>query len=699
MISFLKSRRNRILVSIIIFFLIALLLQITLSFIIYKSKNKIVTYLNEILGYTITLDNIEFGFLKGLHLKGLSVFYNNQRNATLFFKDIYIHTKIITSILKNEIVIGRINLNEGILLSRKEREGINFQIIFSDVYKNITDSKSTKLRISINDLTIRVGLLKVISINDEFNSDGTVILLKNIHISMNPFGKVKFKSNLRFTSKLPEENYLSGFLKNKNIIQDLKYFMEGTISNKNMIVDSMLLKLGKEQIIGSGLIKDFAERNPYIDIRLMASIISINNIAFINENFNIEGYLSLSLMVNGLLDNMKLFLNGNVYDCNVKYQLRDNEILNIDNINGVIEYKNQLINFKNINLKLNNLPLNIKLKIDLNDPHILLTVSLFKDFLTAQNIPLQNLEVMFKGKVKERLTGDLEIKTTYIRNDQNFTMQAKLNNIEFDYSNLKEKYFKIDKIDFIKDNIENIQKLNFENFNSKVELYKNRINIKEINFQGYNGRLNGQINIDLKDKLMLNFFLNGRQLDIRKLTHGLRLTNKFLSGNLDTKITFNNYSKEFLRGNCYIKDGIIDLSALTEFVKVPALENVSFEIAHIYFGVSKNIVKIRGIKLSSQDIKLNAYWDIKNKIDGALNIKISSTLLNNSPEFRRLLTLAEIKKPYIDFRFLLGGIPKTMRLIWMKGEFKERLEEELPTWVKKKIEMNLDKMINDLSSR
>jgi methionine synthase II (cobalamin-independent) len=37
--------------------------------------------------------------------------------------------------------------------------------------------------------------------------------------------------------------------------------------------------------------------------------------------------------------------------------------------------------------------------------------------------------------------------------------------------------------------------------------------------------------------------------------------------------------------------------------------------------------------------------------------------------------------------------------MWMKGDFKEKLEQESPEWVKRRIEMGLDKMVDDLSNR
>lgn len=103
------------------------------------------------------------------------------------------------------------------------------------------------------------------------------------------------------------------------------------------------------------------------------------------------------------------------------------------------------------------------------------------------------------------------------------------------------------------------------------------------------------------------------------------------------------------------------------------------------------------MKLNNPDIMLDASWNTNGKIDGLLNLEVSSELLSQSRPFKKLLNLTRTKKPYIDFDFSLGGIPKTVRAMWMKGEFKDKIKEGLPAWVKRKIERELDNLVEELS--
>lgn len=702
MSSFLKSRRSRILTTLLILFLSLLFIERLISRKLYESKNKIEDYLSKSIGYSVTLDDVTFSFIKGIHLKGLSIFYDKHRRSVMNFKGVSISLNPILSLLKDGIVLDRINLSESELLLKKEAEGLLPQVIFSDLRKGLSRSRPGRkgLAIYTDNLIINAGVVKIIPVDNEYNPGPVTLCLKNMSLSLRADGKVRGKGDTSINYRLPEKNSILKNLSAKLIEHDLKYSLEARINNNNLEINNITLWLENEQIIGSGVIRDFAERKPYMDIWLILPIFALEDVAFINKNFAAQGFISASVIINGPMENTKVLFKGSAYDCNLEYPLAQEETLSLKNIRGVIEFKEPFLNLKNMFLKIYNLPLNLNLKIDLKEQAFSLDVSLTKYFLETQNLPLQDLGAVFNGQLGNVISGELEINATYIRPEEEYKINTKFKGLEFDYLSQEQKYLKTDGLEFTISGIGQEQRLDFVNLKSKVELGKNRISIKDIALKGYGGLFNGYFDIGLKDKSSLSFFLRGRELDIAKLMQDLRLTGKFLSGKLDTKIRFDNHSKEYLKGDCYVSQGLIDLSALAETVKMPPLENIGFETAHIYFTLSKDIARIRAIKLLSPDIKLNAYWDIiKKAISGILNIKISSGLLANSPQFKKLISLSGITSPYIDFRFLLGGIPKRIRLMWMKGEFKERLKRGSPEWVKRRVETGLDKMVDELSNK
>ena len=695
--SFLKLLRSRAFIVTLTLVIITLSFQLTLSSIIYKSKPKIEQYLNNTFGYRVTINKISFNFLKGICLNEVSVFYKNQDRAPIFLKGVSLYVKILP------IFLGRITLDikikEALLLTKKEKEGYNLQIMFSDTYKKIFESKVLKSNIFTNNVDVFIDLAKLIYMDNPNLEKNMYILLKNAQIQQKS-EKFKFTSDIEFNYRLPEDGYLSRFIKDITITQRIKCAIQGNIQGNDLNMELVSLNIGKEQMLGMGINKGFAEKNPYIDIIFISSTITVNNIKFMKDNFDAKGHVFFSIKLNGLLDNIKTTITGILDDCYFSYALKTGESFKVKNLRGEFEYKNKQIKLTNGYLKLNDFPVDFILQANISyEPDIMLDISLPKEFLYSHNIPLNRLEAILKGKIKKTFMGNFEINALYIRKGMELDMQAYFKNVDFDYANKKEKYFRAGAVELIKKNIYKIQKLNFTNLKSKVLLSKNKIAIKELNLTGYNGILNGRMNLDIGDRSKLMFALNGLGLDVKTLMQDINITDKLLSGSMNMNIIFDNHLKEFLKGRCYIKDGVADLDVLAAIVKVPPLKSTSFNIMHAYFSIAKDSIKVRGIKLDSPDIMLNAYWDTNSRINGIFNAKISSELLNNSVQFRKLLNLTKIKKPYIDFKFLLGGLPDAVRFMWMKSEFKEKLESALPAGIKGAIQANLDETIEELSNK
>lgn len=700
--SFLKSRRSRNCIFIVILTLITILLlfQVVLSLTLYKSKTKITKYLNNTFGYQFSLGEISFNFLRGLHINEASIFYNEQGRPPLIIKDAFVSIKILPILLKRTVVI-QTDINEALLSINKERDGLNLQIIFSDIYKKATKFKPLLPNIFKKGMRLSIKRTKLVYAGNSYFEKNMYILLKNSKIKQEQESeKFNFDSVIELNYRLPEDTYLARFFKSKNMQQEIKCSVQGKIKGEDLDMDLILLDIGKDQILGMGVTKDFAERNPYLDIIFVHSTISLENIASIKNNFNVQGNAFLSITFNGPMDDIKIGITGKLQDCNFNYTLPGAESCDIKKFNAEFIYKDNLIKLGNAYLRLNAVPLNIKLSAIISiQPVIELNVSLPEEFLISQRLPLKRLGAVWNGKIEKTLMGDLQINTLYVRGDLNLDMRAHFKKIEFDYSNPKEKYFRADTIELVKGSALKTQRLNLTNFKSKVYLSKNRIDIKEINCSAYNAVLNSEVKLDAADKTTLGFILGGNSLDVKTLMQDINISDKLLSGNMDAKIMFDNQQEDFLQGSCYIKDGVVDLDVLANILKLPSLKNVNFDTIDISFSLSNQIIRVSKIKLFSRDIILDAFWNTDGKIEGVLNLKIASGLLNRSPSFKRLLRLTKMKKPYIDFSFLLGGIPNTARIMWMKGEFKDKIKQELPPWVKRSIENSLDKMIDELSDK
>lgn len=698
MTCFLKSRLSRIVIALPALFLMALLLKATLSYILYRSRPKIENHLINTLGYRLTIEKISFSFLNRLHLREVCVFYEDEKETPILIKDASLYIKIFPAFL-GRLSINKIRIDEILLPIKKEEEGYSLQIMFSNIYKKISEIETLKSRISTNKIIILMKLVKFIFIDVNSPEENRYVLLKNAKIELRQ-DTFKFNGNTELYYQLPEDAYLSKFFKNKKIRQELECAVQGNIKGKNLNMNLIVLTIGKGQILGTGIEKDFTSKNPFVDVTFIPSSISINNVVFLRDNFDAEGDMFISLKLNGLLDNVRPIVNTLLDNCNLRCELSNSERLDVKNMSGELEYGNDRIKFNRVFLKVNSLPLNIKLEANASEENnITLDISLPKEFLHSQSLYLDRLKFVFNGKIKNTLRGELEIDSLYATPHTDLNIRAYFKDIDFDYRQ-NEKYFKADTVELIKDNAYGIQKLRLSDLKTAICLGKNRIEAKELNFKGYNGIIRGAINLDIKDKgSSLTLVLKGSGIDAKALMQDISVSNKLLAGIMNINIAFDNRLNESLMVRCYIENGAVDLNTFASAVKFPSLKNVEFNIMHIFFSISRDIIKIRGARLSSPDIKLNAYWDTNGKIKGVFNLKLSYELLKQSAEFRKLLKLTKIKKPYIDFKFLLGGIPEAVRFMWLKGEFREKLRSALPEGIKKSIESRLDKMIETVSNK
>lgn len=694
---FLKSRPKHLFIATLVLLVSALLLQAAISYFLEKSRTKIVDYLNTNLGYKFSLDTISFGFLKGIYTKNISIFDKDRDKPAISLNDTSVY---VIPISFNKIAVVGINIKEYLLFSRKEKDGINVQVIFSDIFKKAAELSSYPIALKYSNLSIDIKLSKIISVDAQYRPAQSIVLLKNTRINIKNAKKVKLKSDMTLIYQLPTINPVFRLFKEKNITQNFKCNLEGTVKNNDFSIDSLFLNLGKSEVFSMGLIKNFSEKNPYINLVFMGRPVSVRDFEFLRNNFDIDGFISTTFNCTGPLDNIIPDIKGRFEGCSLRYPASETGIFTFKNINGAFEYKNESIKLENVSVTFNRLPLIVNLKTDLGDnPDISFLVSLSKSFILTQKLPLEKIEAQFQGKLGNQVKGILNIKTYYIRSGQGSQMHANFDNILFEHIPAQGARLDVGIIKLAKNDISNIQNLYFRNLKSMLYIDNDLFKIKDITFEGYQGIFNGDLVFNIKEKPLFIMKLQGKNLDIKQLTEDLRLTKKFLSGNLDTKIIFNNDSYEFLKGACFVKNGLVNLDALSETIKLPSLKNTNFDIIHMHFAVSNQMTKIRGVRLLSPDIKLSANWDIDRRINGVINTKIKTALLNRSPQFRKLISLTGIKTTYIDFKFLLGGVPKAIRAQWAKGDFKEGLQRLLPSWIKRSIQSNLNRMIDGLSNK
>lgn len=674
---------------------VIILTQAFISAYLARNKEKITAAAQAKLGYRLQLDKISFSFINGVHLKGLRIFYDSQPHPVISAQNINLKIRLLPLFLAK--VSAHIKIGNLRITAKKEPRGYNYQIITSDMSKRLSDIDARGIKLTFHAITAAIKRSEFIYPDSQNNC--LTLEYRATRIILDSYNKLKLNTEIRVHYSIPAEGGMAKFINLYEIHERLKCILHGTLQDKDLNIGLISLAKGKDQIIGTGKIKDFTEANPVFDINFINSTVRLDNIVFLRKAFAAEGNISISLKLYGPMDNTKFIARAQMDNCYFKYKIRPQEVFSVNNAGGIIESDGAQASIRSLTFyDAGGLPYRVNAKITLSqEPQVELGLYLGRDFFAPQNIPLDKLEIGFNGKVSGALTGSLEIKAFYAKTQPGFNIAANLQNIFFDYAGPKEQHFKTDII-LIKNNAYLSQKLTLNGFTAVIAKNKDQINITDISLAAYGARLNGSAKLDFRDvKPHFTLKLKGAGLDVKAIMEDTKITNKLLSGDMDTWILFDNRKREFLKGYCRVKNGTVDLNVLASAVKFPSLNLSGFYIMEAFFSCSNDAASVRGVKLYSKDLKFKGFWNISPALKGAVNMAASSQLLSQSPSFRKLLSIADINKPYIDFKFLLAGQPQALRFLWAKGEFKERLEQGIPGWIKRRIQNSLNESINEVA--
>ena len=73
-------------------------------------------------------------------------------------------------------------------------------------------------------------------------------------------------------------------------------------------------------------------------------------------------------------------------------------------------------------------------------------------------------------------------------------------------------------------------------------------------------------------------------------------------------------------------------------------------------------------------------------------------MLENSPKFTRLMKYLGQDNDFISFNFQLSGLFQSMNFKWLESEFKQKLENLLPSKYEKGLEDEIEKIIESISA-
>jgi hypothetical protein len=83
-------------------------------------------------------------------------------------------------------------------------------------------------------------------------------------------------------------------------------------------------------------------------------------------------------------------------------------------------------------------------------------------------------------------------------------------------------------------------------------------------------------------------------------------------------------------------------------------------------------------------------------MDGYLSVVISTRLLNESKQFKKILAYIKHDQPSVSFPFKISSYIDSPRILWLKNEFKEKLSNLLPERNKRYLQKQVSSMVEGI---
>ena len=208
--------------------------------------------------------------------------------------------------------------------------------------------------------------------------------------------------------------------------------------------------------------------------------------------------------------------------------------------------------------------------------------------------------------------------------------------------------------------------------------------LKHLKASCYGGNLEGEVYFTPSHE---EFFAKGelhvRDVNLRKYAETSAPKSTLTRGQLDGDLRFDNREAEQVKGQVFVTSGEIErnpiLNAVANFLGVVSLKRLPFGDLSIFFDGGRGDYNVE-VKLKSSlvDAQLESKVHSYETMDGYLSASLSSQLLNESRTFKKLLTYLKHDEPYVVFPFKISSYISSPRILWLKNEFKEKIQNLLP---------------------
>jgi len=388
----------------------------------------------------------------------------------------------------------------------------------------------------------------------------------------------------------------------------------------------------------------------------------------------------------------------------------DNEMPNIDiyvlDIDVRMNFAFPEIEIDQFNFSLNNIPVTLSGNISLLDPPTLdadLSVR-HPRANSGKDVFFEKADIHLTSTWKSKIlntNGQMDIYFVE-HSDLSFSPESAqiiLSDLQFHFDRSKRAVINLAKGDILYRTNANEHRVLIEDFTAVADTKKAGLKIIELNAPFYDGFLNGEMRFDstqIPSRITSHIELNNVNTDALEelFVHFAKF-----NGHMSSTMEFTNVPHLDLSGEVTITDGQMTdfkfFNWVADSFRLPALKAIDFKKASAQFSINKEYVQLRDIRLKANDVGIEGYFGInhQNLVTSEITIALSQDLLGESPKFKPILKIFDEEDSYLDFDFQLSGSVDAMNFQWVPSEVKKKIQIRIPDFIERKIEKNIDSMM------
>lgn len=658
-------------------------LDIACSFALNKAIVRIKDFVRESDGYSLNVGFAYFDIFKGLTVAGLKL---TKDGEALFSSQSLDLGFDVLSLLKKRVFIKNVFLGHPRFFPEKAAD-------ISFLLKRLSAK---------NDILAGFYETTYIKVSGATAGDAALLDAQG-YLSAVKGGLFISRGTILFKRLLPSVFGDVDFFKGSSFYKSFDYVFEVEARPDELLVSRIELSNAGLKFTGNGRIETGVGA---YKISLIMNLINItlDDFPFLNrEHLQSRGVIDASLNVSGTVGDLKALVDLKV--TNARITFFDSFVL--DKVNGTAVVAEDHFVGRDFSLIANGMPFRADFAIYKKEtPQVILR---FRSMEKAD--ALSAFVLSLSGQwIDGELEGDMNSRLKYISRDTTNTLDFDLKSFRlgceddlFLTAGTFEARLAVERINQIKESVKIFDKtLTLGHLFSIIRRQKDGFALDNLRSSCYEGTLEGRVDfIPVRNHLGIRGEAHLRDVDLNQFFEYAVEGQRVLSGTLAGDLRFDIDAVDMFKGQVFISDGLLQehplLNAVANFLGVTSLKKLKFDDLSMFFvggrGDYSSQVKLQAMQVQGfLDEKITSY----DTMDGYLTISLTTKLLSESKQFKKILSYIKHDEPFVVFPFKISSYVNSPRVLWLKNEFKEKLQNLLPERNKRFLQRQVNSMVEKI---